>query len=333
MIEDRIRNMLGRDERSEAAITRIQGDASSRQYFRAATPNRTLIACYDPLFEGRDAAGYPFLVMHRLFSAHAVPVPEIVSADSTSGLIMQEDCGNLQLQDALAAASPETAALLYQDAVELMIRIQRIPRSTEPVPFSLSFDMEKLMFEFDFFIEHAILGYFGDWFSEGDALALRMEFEAIARLLVRPEQFVLNHRDYHSRNILIHRGRPVVIDFQDARMGLSQYDAASLLRDSYSRLPDKLVLDLQRLHHEGLASAGIHREGFDGYLRMFDIMAFQRNIKALGTFAFQMKQPGKASFEASIPPTLAYLPRYIERHRELQGAGRILQRVLEGEGR
>jgi aminoglycoside/choline kinase family phosphotransferase len=333
MIEARIRNMLGRDERAEATITRIQGDASTRQYFRAATPSRTLIACYDPLFEGRDAEHYPFLVMHRLFSAYAVPVPEIVSADSTSGIIMQEDCGKLQLQDALAAASPESAVPLYQGAVELMIRIQSIPRSTEPVPFSLLFDMEKLMFEFDFFIEHALLGYFGDRFSESDAHLLRREFEAIARLLVRPEKFVLNHRDYHSRNILIHQGRPIVIDFQDARMGLAQYDAASLLRDSYALLPDELVLIFQRLHHEGLSAAGTEKEGFDGYLRMFDLMAFQRNIKALGTFAFQLKQPGKASFEESIPPTLAYLPRYIERHRELQGAGRILRRVLEGDGR
>ncbi|TCD48072.1 phosphotransferase [Chlorobium sp. N1] len=327
--EERIRSVLGSSEGAEAAITRIQGDASSRQYFRVAGAGRTLIACHDPAFEGRNPEHYPFLTIHRLFREHSVPVPEIIASDSRLGIILQEDCGSLQLQDALAAAAQEEAAALSRQAVDLMVRIQAIPPSSEAVPFSLSFDMEKLMFEFDFFLEHALLGWFGDRFEEDDAARLRREFLSIARLLVRPERFVLNHRDFHSRNILIHRGRPVVIDFQDARMGLAQYDAASLLRDSYALLPDLLVEELQHRHHDALLGAGLSGERFEDYLHLFDLSAFQRNIKALGTFAFQIRERGKRSFEASIPPTLRYIQEYVRRRPELEKAGRILRPVLE----
>ena len=44
---------------------------------------------------------------------------------------------------------------------------------------------------------------------------------------------MLCHRDYHSRNLMLHDGRLHIIDFQDARLGPDTYDLASLLRDSY----------------------------------------------------------------------------------------------------
>ena len=47
------------------------------------------------------------------------------------------------------------------------------------------------------------------------------------------EPRVLCHRDYHSRNLMIHERRLYIIDYQDARMGPDTYDLASLLRDSY----------------------------------------------------------------------------------------------------
>ena len=52
------------------------------------------------------------------------------------------------------------------------------------------------------------------------------------------EPRVLCHRDYHSRNLMLHGGTLHIIDFQDARMGPDTYDLVSLLRDSYVDLTD-----------------------------------------------------------------------------------------------
>ena len=58
------------------------------------------------------------------------------------------------------------------------------------------------------------------------------------------EPRVLCHRDYHSRNLMLHEGRLYIIDFQDTRMGPDTYDLVSLLRDSYVDLPEQTVSEL-----------------------------------------------------------------------------------------
>ena len=67
--------------------------------------------------------------------------------------------------------------------------------------------------------------------------ALRAEWAAIAEELAA-EPRVLCHRDYHSRNLMLHDGSLYIIDFQDARMGPDTYDLVSLLRDSYVDIAD-----------------------------------------------------------------------------------------------
>ena len=55
---------------------------------------------------------------------------------------------------------------------------------------------------------------------------------------------MLCHRDYHSRNLMLHEGQLYIIDFQDARMGPDTYDLVSLLRDSYVDFTEQQVDDL-----------------------------------------------------------------------------------------
>ncbi|NTV92076.1 MAG: phosphotransferase, partial [Chlorobiaceae bacterium] len=212
-----------------------------------------------------------------------------------------------------------------------LVSLQSVAGSSDQIPFSLSFDQEKLMFEFDFFIEHAVLNYFSGTMPAPSVALLRKEFAGIAQLLVRPEHFVLNHRDFHSRNILLYHDTPYLIDFQDARMGLPQYDAVSLLRDSYITLDDSVAEELKRYHYDALVRGGLIMMSFDEYLFLFDVMAFQRNIKALGTFCYQTAVLGKPQYEVSIAPTLAYLSAYIARRKELEQAGTLLLPLLEGD--
>jgi aminoglycoside/choline kinase family phosphotransferase len=44
------------------------------------------------------------------------------------------------------------------------------------------------------------------------------------------EPRVLCHRDYHSRNLMLHGGTLHIIDFQDARMGPDTHDPRALAR-------------------------------------------------------------------------------------------------------
>mgnify|MGYP003348930408 CR=1 FL=1 len=135
---------------------------------------------------------------------------------------------------------------------------------------------------------------------------------------------MLCHRDYHSRNLMLHRGRLVLIDFQDARMGPDTYDLASLLRDSYVDIAEHEV-DLLIAHFRRLA--GI--QDADEFRRRFDLMSVQRNIKALGTFGFQASARGNAAYLRDVPRTLANVRRNLERYDRFAHLRELLAAHLE----
>ncbi len=328
-IEDNIRLFFDNEARDHLAITPIQGDASTRRYYRITGTETSTIACHDPQLCASNLHSYPFLILHALFSRRSLPVPEVLAVKAEYGLLLLEDCGTVMLQDFANEPDNEKSAELYRNSIDILADIQSITGDSSQIPFSLSFDHEKLMFEFDFFIEHALFNYFAANFKCSDAGALRREFEAITEILVQPEHFVLNHRDFHSRNIMIHNGKPVLIDFQDARMGLPQYDAVSLIRDSYTDLDDALSEELKTRHYRQLKNRDVITMSDDEYLYLFDLMAFQRSIKALGTFCHQTAVLGKPLYEQSIAPTIAYISDYIASRKELKKAGALLLPLLE----
>lgn len=329
-LTDNITALFKPDRSKNLSIKKIQGDASSRQYFRVTGPDDSFIACYDPAFEASSTESYSFLVLHALLSSHDIPVPAVVNINAAKGLLLLEDCGDMLLQNIFGSSFQHTIPERYREIIDILIRLQAITGQNDKIPFNISFDREKLMFEFEFFIRHALLDYFSGTFESQSIDRLRHEFEVIAEILVKPRHFVLNHRDFHSRNILIHHDKPVIIDFQDARMGLPQYDAVSLIRDSYIKLAPSLTEELKAYHYNALCVSGLSTVSFDEYLFYFDIMAFQRNIKAIGTFCYQTRIKKNSTFEHSIAPTLKYIPDYIEARKELRTAGNLLRPLLEG---
>lgn len=325
------------EELVKLEIRTIKGDASNRQYFRVTGAHETSVVCADPVFRANDPRSYPFLIVRDLFDRHGIRVPALLSMALEHGLLLLEDCGDLMLQDEVPLLNRERLAARYRQIIDLLVRIQSIKPDGDgrdmAIPFSLSFDEEKLMFEFDFFIEHALNGYFRGQLDSRAIAELRQEFLAITDLLVLPEHFVLNHRDFHSRNIMLFRDEPVIIDFQDARLGLPQYDIVSLLRDSYVRLDPVMVDELKRYHFDQLVQNNLTAMNREEYLRLFDLMAFQRNVKAVGTFCYQTTVIGNRAFEPSIEATLGYLREYIDARPELAAAGRLLEPLIPGMSR
>jgi aminoglycoside/choline kinase family phosphotransferase len=111
------------------------------------------------------------------------------------------------------------------------------------LPYSIAFDRDKLMWELNFFVKHFVEAYRGINIPPAARGALDQEWVAITDELAS-EPRVLCHRDYHSRNLMVHAGGLYIIDFQDARLGPDTYDLASLLRDSYIDLSEDRVDEL-----------------------------------------------------------------------------------------
>lgn len=328
--------------RSKPELPRFQplpGDASDRRYYRVRTASLSHIGSSDlvgqsivvmKLAEPCRGTDLPFLQIHRHLERIGTPVPRVIGCDLGAGIVLLEDLGDVTLQMFLRDADRQTARKMYIRAVDILLNMHTAgSRATRPEPpaFRIFFDVEKFVWELEFFLEHMIRGLLGQPVSERDAAEFGRQFTALSTVLTR-EPRVFTHRDYHSRNIMVHQGELRILDFQDARMGLCQYDLASLLRDSYVTLDEDLVEELIEYYvtaKERRESTAIDRGTFR---RLFDLTAVQRNLKAIGTFSYQMMGKGNPAYLAYIKPTLRYVRANVARYPELHALGSLLCKYL-----
>jgi len=309
-VDERVRGYVRRAGLPETTdVVMLTADASDRRYVRLVIPARpsvVLAVHAGPI----DPETLPFINVHRLLRCIPAPVPEIRAVAADLGILVLEDLGDVTFEQYLQSASPDGLAARYREAVDLIALLQRRGRElTSPafVPYGLAFDVEKLTWELEFFIEHFLGDYRGARVAPDQLAVLRREFAAIAEELAA-EPRVLCHRDFHSRNLMLHQGRLWMLDFQDARMGPATYDLASLLRDSYVDLPEAVLGGF--LEHY-LATTGARA---DEFRRRFDLMCVQRHLKALGTFGYQVACAGRHRYAAAIPRTLGHLRRNLHKY-------------------
>jgi len=336
-VVDRINRYLA-DSRQATGMPRVvplTGDASDRRYFRIISPDgtSTVLALHT---EAIDIASLPFANVARLLEQVPLPVPAILGHSEPLGIVELQDLGDVTLQAHLGAASPAEHAALYREAVALVERLQRRGAELAPAgdanasaggtgytPYAIAFDTEKLTWELGFFERHFLAAYRGAAIGPDDLAALQEEWHAIASELAA-EPRVLCHRDYHSRNLMLHGGSLHIIDFQDARLGPDTYDLASLLRDSYVDISER---ELDELIAYFLALKGT--SDVAEYRRRFDVMALQRNLKALGTFGYQTTTRQNPVYIQYMPRTLNYARMTLERYPRFSRLRQLLARYIE----
>src|SRR5262249_51421834 len=266
---DRYLRQTGLDARG-ARVVPITGDASDRKYFRIippdAPPHVLALHAGSIVFET-----LPFANVAELLQAIPLPVPAILDHSDELGLVALQDLGDVTLQAHLGAATDAEHAALYRQAVALIERLQ--PRGRELssdrcLPYGRSSATEKLTWGLDFFLKHFVEGSRGGGLMPFERRSIREAFAAIVEELAA-EPRVLCHRDYHSRNLMLHESNLYIIDFQDARMGPDTYDLVSLLRDSYVDITDRDLDDLIAYFLALTGRAGAETEGAE-FRRRFD---------------------------------------------------------------
>ncbi len=317
-----------------SSVEALAGDASTRRYYRvvlepAPENNSPASAIVMELAEPGAREGMDFAATLRFLERCGLPVPKLYGADEATGLLFLEDLGDATLESAIEGASQKEIRALYRRAVKLIFDLQTCaakkfnePNETnemnETVPArNLRFDVEKLMWEFDFMLEHFVEGLRGKKLSDAEREDVRALFMPLCRTLAAQKP-VFAHRDYHSRNLMACGDRLVMLDFQDARMGPCQYDLVSLLKDSYVDLGDSLrdelaeyYLELEEAHAGRAADRRLFYE-------VFDLMSIQRNLKAVGTFAYQSAQKNNSRYLQYLPLTLEYVRKTLAARPQLK---------------
>jgi aminoglycoside/choline kinase family phosphotransferase len=334
-LPDPVAAYLGRTGQAARAtrVVPLTGDASDRRYFRVIEDDgsTSVLALYAAPFEYEKLS---FVNVTELLQRVPLPVPVILDEAGDLGLLRLQDLGDVTLQAHLGAAAPGEHAAVYRRAVAIIELLQRRGEelaSDRYLPYGIAFDVAKLTWELEFFVKHFIEGYRGLPLPEPTREAIREEWIPIAEEL-SAEPRVLCHRDYHSRNLMPHQGDLYVIDFQDARMGPDTYDLASLLRDSYVDFTEEVVEDLiafflaLRTHGAPTTARGRYEADFR---RRFDLMALQRNLKALGTFGFQTISRQNPVYIQYMPRTLHHVRRNLERYPRFGRLRELLATFIE----
>ncbi len=285
-------------------VVPLTGDASDRRYYRVLVTDgpSIVLSLYSAPFRFDSLS---FVNVARLLKLMPTPIPAVLGHAEDLGVLALEDLGDVTLQAHLGAVTPAEHAARYRQAVALIATMQkRGAELTDPafLPYGIAFDVEKLAWELDFFTKHFIEAYRGVVIAPDAHEELRREFRVmIDELAAEPR--VLCHRDYHSRNLMLHQDQLFIIDFQDARMGPDTYDLVSLLRDSYVDLPEATVDELIAYFLALKGQTGTEAR----FRRRFDLMALQRNLKALGTFGYQTTGRRNPVYIQYIPRTLRYV--------------------------
>ena len=139
------------------------------------------------------------------------------------------------------------------------------------------------------------------------------------------------HRDYHSRNLMVlDKGNPGILDFQDAVYGPITYDLVSLLRDAYVQWDEEMVLDWAIRYWERARRAGLPvNPDIDAFYRDFEFMGLQRHLKVLGIFARLYHRDGKDAYLKDLPLVMEYTRKTAHRYIELKPLIRLLDAFEE----
>ena len=314
----------------------LKGDASDRSYFRfhyyvKSHPTKKSSIIVMQLKEASSEKEPDFNRMQKFLKNLDMPVPEILYYDAERGLLFLEDGGDMHLED-ITTNSPDNIILWYQKAIDLIVAMQtRVTKNMRPYcpAYALKFDVEKLMWEMDFMIKHYIQGFLKRELNQDEESKVRTALLRLCETLAEEEK-VFVHRDFHSRNLMIRKDTIMLLDFQDARMGPRQYDLVSLLKDSYVTLNEETRNELLSYYLQRMEQEQDQPIVHASFLKIFDSMSIQRNLKAIGTFAFQYMEHKNERYLEYLNPTLQHIRDTIHSQPDLERLGQVLKQVIPG---
>ena len=296
---------------SGADLTPASADASFRRYFRLQSAGTSFIVMDAPPSQ-EDCL--PFVRIAGYFEAMRLNAPRIIEADLERGFLLLTDLGTTQFLQALQGDAT-SAEQLYDDAIGALSTMQS--RGAAYQSMLPQYDARLLEFELSLFYDWLCVAHLGIEWSADDKLFWRDSCSLlIGNALDQPQVFV--HRDYHSRNLMLTaENNPGILDFQDAVEGAFTYDLVSLLKDCYIRWPAKRVRAWAEKFYQDLAPDLRDHVDMSQFIRYFELMGVQRQLKAAGIFARLHHRDGKSGYLADIPRTLSYIVELGTAYEEL----------------
>ncbi|MAX65354.1 MAG: phosphotransferase [Bacteriovoracaceae bacterium] len=265
-------------------IERLTGDASTRRYYRLFTNKNSYVACLDnPTERGENS----FVRVQGFLQRYDVRVPRIYDRSVEKGYILEEDLGDITLLQYLSEIKNRKEEFeIYKKILDILLSIHKIPLEDvkSSGKFDLFFDEKKLNSEINFTTDFFIKRFLRVSDSSVHK-KINDSFKEINSRLAS-EKMVLTHRDFHSRNIMVKEDDFIVIDFQDARQGIPQYDLVSILEDCYYELDSNNRYMLIEYYYNNLPKEVHGQHSYEEFTSLYNDMTLQRVFKAIGSFSY-----------------------------------------------
>lgn len=323
-----IRAFLDANGYAGASRRFLTGDASLRAYesiYPRDGGSRVILMDWPPLPEGPPVLdgkpypkvahlaedAYPFVALADILRENGFAAPEIFSVDYEQGILLIEDLGT----DGVLDEHGKPIAERYRASVACLAHLHAlsIPHdiavTSDHVHHIPDFDRTAMKMEARLLLDWHLPWKRGTPASESERTDYLAIWDQLIDQLDDAEKNLLL-RDMHSPNIIwraAEKGiqRIGLIDFQDAMIGPTSYDVASLVQDARVTierdLHDQLISDYLALRHA--------QGGFDEarFLKSWAIMSAQRNCKLAGLWVRLLQRDGKPGYLKHMPRTLTYL--------------------------
>lgn len=288
----------------DAARTPLAGDASFRRYERVAPADGAHMVLMDAPPPQEDVRTFVTIANHLLNLG--LSAPRILAADEEQGFLLLEDLGDDTYTRLLANGHDERA--LYELATDVLIHLNKTPEN-EVVPAGVRvYDEARLLDEVD---------RLNEWYlpmiqAPAVASEARDEFMSLWKDILPyawrvPSSLILF--DYHVDNLLLLPDREGIaacglLDFQDAVTGPVTYDLMSLLEDARRDIDPVLVGDMKARY-----CAAFPNIANDDFEASWAVMAAQRHVRVIGTFARLKMRDRKPHYLQHMPRLWRYMDK------------------------
>lgn len=342
-LEKQCADLLARAGLSDLGLTltKLAGEASYREYFRLHLPHQPSLiimkmptgiqsASEEAIKKVASVSELPFINIQKYLKRLELRVPEILGHDTEHGLLLLQDLGDQSFEKTARQANCAQLSFFYRQAIDLLIRFQTATvqhPDQNCLAFLRRFDQDLLMWEFDHFIEFGIEDRLAKQMPPDDRSTLRAIGARLVKEMTQIPQLVV-HRDFQSRNLILHGYELWMIDFQDALIGPSTYDLVALLRDSYISLDQEMIDQLIAYYISQLPPDHPHGRKSDGIIRAFNVTTVQRKLKDAGRFQYIHTVKKNPSFLPNVAPSLGYVRQALARLADYEDMVPILSRYL-----
>lgn len=332
-----IRSFLDDNGYREAKRQFFQGDASARAYetVEAAGHAPAILMNAPRRPDGppvRDGLPYsrlahlaedvvPFVAIASRLREMDLAAPRIPAADLDAGLLIVEDLGRTGVLDRHGRPRVEC----YEAAIDVLAALHEAPLERtislgETVYGVPAYDNRALAIETELLTDWYLPWRNGRPAAEDERQSYRAAWEKPFAMAGQSEK-ALVLRDYHSPNLIwrpdeLGLKRIGIIDFQDAVIGPSAYDVASLVQDARVDIDPDLAERLLLRYEERRMQANplFDRPAFRA---AYAIMAAQRAAKIFGIFVRLKVRDGKPGYIQHLPRIERYMKAVIG-HEALQ---------------